>query len=159
MPVCIGCQTEKPADQYRYRPDLNWLNTRCRPCERTAQKKNYYDRKERDRFGWRLTVLRCNRSKEITAEWIDTKLVEQSHRCAVSGLPINRLDFEVDHIVPRSKGGGDGLSNLQLVCRAANSAKSDLTNDELADLCLAILRTIRPELIGKAIMQAEGINP
>lgn len=157
MPVCIGCKEDRPETDFRFRKDLNWLNSRCRPCERIVQIDNYYKRKKNDPFGWKVMVLRNCRSREISEDWVLARLSEQNHRCAISGQPIDRLDFEVDHIVPRSKGGGNELANLQLVCRAANSAKSDLTNDELVTLCAAIIQTLRPELIGKAILEAEGL--
>ena len=40
-------------------------------------------------------------------------------------------DIEIDHRIPRAKGGTDRLSNLQLTHRHYNRAKSDLTGREL----------------------------
>ena len=41
--------------------------------------------------------------------------------------------LEVDHKHPRSKGGGDHVSNLQWLCRKCNRSKSNLTEQEFFD--------------------------
>ncbi len=40
-------------------------------------------------------------------------------------------NFEVDHIVPQSKGGSDADENLQLLCGYCNKVKGDRTQDYL----------------------------
>ena len=35
------------------------------------------------------------------------------------------IDFEVDHIVPKSRGGGDYYENYQLLCSNCNRVKGD----------------------------------
>jgi len=46
------------------------------------------------------------------------------HRCAFPGCE-EIHDLTVDHIRPLSRGGDDGLANLQFLCRSHNSAKGD----------------------------------
>ena len=48
------------------------------------------------------------------------------HECAYCGGASGDPVLNVDHVVPRSRGGTDQVSNLALVCRTCNEAKDDL---------------------------------
>jgi 5-methylcytosine-specific restriction endonuclease McrA len=62
--------------------------------------------------------------------------------CYLTGKPID-LDkpetYNLDHIIPASRGGTNDLDNLGLCIKQANQAKGDLLIDELHDLCDQIL--------------------
>ncbi|HEX8680841.1 MAG TPA: HNH endonuclease signature motif containing protein [Ardenticatenaceae bacterium] len=49
------------------------------------------------------------------------------HRCEYCRAPevIFNVPFEVDHIIPTSRGGGDEPQNWALACRACNLRKSN----------------------------------
>lgn len=51
-------------------------------------------------------------------------------RCEACGVSSKETQIDVDHIVPRSKGGSNDISNLQALCRTCNAQKraSDDTN-------------------------------
>ena len=49
-------------------------------------------------------------------------------RCAYCG--VTDVPFEVEHIVPRSRGGSDRVSNLTLACHACNQRKGNQTAAE-----------------------------
>jgi len=55
-------------------------------------------------------------------------LVKYEYRCAYC----SKIDtpFEVDHILPRSRGGSHRISNLCLACHACNQQKGDMTAAE-----------------------------
>jgi ATP adenylyltransferase len=46
-------------------------------------------------------------------------------KCVLCGATSAETPLEVDHVVPRSKGGGDELENLQVLCRTCNAGKSN----------------------------------
>ncbi|KAK3584200.1 hypothetical protein CHS0354_035281 [Potamilus streckersoni] len=49
----------------------------------------------------------------------------QDGRCNACGLEFNLPNFEVDHIIPKAKGGGDYYENYQLLCGNCNRIKGD----------------------------------
>ncbi len=52
-----------------------------------------------------------------------------NHRCEYCRAPeaVFNFPFEVEHVVPRSRGGTDDEANLALACRACNAFKYDRT--------------------------------
>ena len=56
-------------------------------------------------------------------------------RAACAGCQYRYLqkDFEIDHIHPQAKGGGDELDNLQLLCANCNRRKGKGTMDDLRE--------------------------
>lgn len=64
----------------------------------------------------------------------------QTH-CYLTGTPINILtdDYQLDHILPVSKGGTNELSNMAIATIEANQMKGGLTNEELFHWCQKIL--------------------
>ncbi len=77
------------------------------------------------------------------AEIKEYLLVKWQHQCAYCSASATRL--EIDHVHPRSKGGGNRISNLVIACRACNEAKADQPIEAfLAD---------RPELLAQIQMQ------
>lgn len=46
-------------------------------------------------------------------------------RCELCGTSAEQKALEVDHIIPRNKGGSDDESNLQSLCYSCNSMKRD----------------------------------
>ena len=80
-------------------------------------------------------------------------LWEHGKRCAICGKKISSYDeLTVDHIIPRSKGGKNVLSNCQLAHRACNSKKNDTMPDKFEQLLRYNKRRIIFMRIKKAII-------
>ena len=57
---------------------------------------------------------------------IKEKLYEQQKGlCNACNVSMRIIDFEVDHIIPKAKGGGDYYENYQLLCGNCNKVKGD----------------------------------
>jgi 5-methylcytosine-specific restriction endonuclease McrA len=55
-------------------------------------------------------------------EWLDLK-TEYQYSCAHCGSSEPEIKLTRDHIVPLSKGGTDGIDNIQPLCLACNMSK------------------------------------
>ena len=55
-------------------------------------------------------------------------------------IDITKDDYNLDHIIPRAKGGLNTIDNLAIVTPITNKVKSDLTKEELLDFCEKILK-------------------
>ena len=56
---------------------------------------------------------------------------QQEGRCNGCKTEFPFRIFEVDHVIPQSRGGGDHLDNLQLLCSHCNRLKGNRTQDYL----------------------------
>jgi 5-methylcytosine-specific restriction endonuclease McrA len=62
--------------------------------------------------------------------------------CALTGRSIDLLNsrsYQLDHIIPKAKGGDNSLENCQIACREANQAKHDLTLEDFISLCREVV--------------------
>jgi diadenosine tetraphosphate (Ap4A) HIT family hydrolase len=52
-------------------------------------------------------------------------LKESGGRCALCGITKDDSPLDVDHIIPRSRGGSNDLANLQVLCAKCNRTKGN----------------------------------
>lgn len=45
--------------------------------------------------------------------------------CQGCGTSLSFKEATLDHIIPKSRGGADGIENLQIMCWSCNQAKDD----------------------------------
>lgn len=68
-------------------------------------------------------------AKQLASLW-----KSQRGRCALTGRRLDR-SAQIDHKIPRAKGGLDVIENLRWVCPEINYAKRDMSDRELLALC------------------------
>ena len=101
-------------------------------------KKNHFSRvgtkKERQLSGDKRHYMFTN--KELKQKILDNP------RCYLTGDEFDPMDsqaWSLDHIQPKSKGGTNELTNAGQATKLANQMKSDMTVDELLDMCKKVL--------------------
>ena len=71
-----------------------------------------------------VEITSAEAKNDCSAENIDRLYGNQRGYCSGCGGHYRVKDFHVDHMIPRSEGGGDDLANLQLFCGHCNATKS-----------------------------------
>lgn len=102
----------------------------------TAKMRAYYAR----RFFWGR-AMKLRGEDRATAKVLASIWKMQRGLCALTGRRLDRT-AQLDHIVPRARGGTDIPQNLRWVCNEANLAKRDLTDAEFLTLCQDVMRWI-----------------
>lgn len=71
-------------------------------------------------------------------------IIKQDYKCALTGDKISfDMDIELDHILPTYRKGSNELSNVQWVTRRANWFKRACTQEELLEICIKIVNTLK----------------
>jgi 5-methylcytosine-specific restriction endonuclease McrA len=78
-----------------------------------------------------------------------------SRKCAYCGA--ENIPLEVEHVVPRSRGGSDKVSNLTLACRSCNEKKGTKLIEEFLAKKPEILKKIKSQL-KKPLDAAAAVN-
>ena len=89
-------------------------------------------------LNWSLCSHSGQRRRRIVEDVIDPKRAKhhlarlQMDTCAGCQQQVPALHFlTIDHIAPKSKGGGDQANNIQLLCHFCNAIKGDRDMDYL----------------------------
>ena len=86
-------------------------------------------------------------------------------KCYLTGRPINLnnpSEYNLDHIIPVSKNGGNSLENCGLACKCANQSKTDMTPEEFFALCKEVLEyngyTVTKNGVNGQLRSGDGIS-
>lgn len=64
---------------------------------------------------------------------------KQNGKCALTGKELDFWTMELDHIIPKSRGGLNVLSNVQWTGSIVNQAKRNLLEGEFIELCKEVV--------------------
>ena len=114
-------------------------------CGKTNKMNKKYLRMSGD---WTLYFkhLLSKKKTDVTAIDLVELLKEQKGKCALSGAPLTcekvkgkyvKTNASIDRIIA---GGGYNIENIQLVCRAVNSFRHDLTISEFITWCKRVAK-------------------
>lgn len=86
-----------------------------------------------------LHLMRYDRAPRVVVRLTRRNLmIRDQFQCQYCGRRPNARDLNVDHVVPRSRGGGDSWENLVISCRTCNLRKGRRTPTEAGMLLLSV---------------------
>jgi 5-methylcytosine-specific restriction endonuclease McrA len=111
----------------------------CRECKAGAKRRSKLREKMNGKDPKRKEFYRSG--DKITRQGVLDRTGYRCHLCKrrvrLTGNPNHALYFQVDHIIPRSKGGTHTWDNVATCCRSCNGKKGDgAANDQLRLLTL-----------------------
>ena len=115
--------------------DLPILNDNIKDQEINEQIKTdkETDKKEKERLKLQAEKEAIILKGKDIIKYKEELLKQQKYRCVVCRCELKNNSFsEVDHIVPKSKGGEYTKENIQILCGDCNGIKSNKTNIDLA---------------------------
>jgi 5-methylcytosine-specific restriction endonuclease McrA len=78
----------------------------------------------------------------VTAKQLEKKLEDQKFKCGLTGRDLSPSLSSLDHVNPRSMGGEDDISNLQIVLPCVNKAKGTMSQSQFVAMCHAVARHV-----------------
>lgn len=97
-------------------------------CGRLIEIAGYCDRHKQDATGWFRTSKGSSSARGYGGRWrlLRQQVLERDSYLCCECTRVGRVSAasDVDHIVPKSQGGTDELSNLQSLCLRCHRAKT-----------------------------------
>lgn len=159
MKRCPSCATEKSLSEFHVRKSRGGQPaSRCKPCSRDAQREwrrrqPDYDRRRYQALKVETRERHLVRKYGVTLADYEAMLAKQNGRCAICCAPEAEQRngvFHVDHCHATGRVRG-------LLCRGCNHVLGHVKDDpETLQRAIAYLVPQIPELIGRAILQAEA---
>jgi len=146
--TCIGCRPTMTEAGAKARARMQRTRDERRD-EISQQRRDWYERTKAARGPIRNALMRRRffyaRSINLrgpgkaTARDLAALWKAQRGICALSGRRLDR-SAEIDHIIPKVRGGSHKIGNLRWVVKDANRAKRDLLDADFIALCRDIVR-------------------
>lgn len=137
--ICIVCKKKGVAFTHNRR----FCSSQCKNIVKTQKR---YEREDHDWYRYFRHLLSKKQNSTLTAEQLIGKIAEQDYKCALSGVELTcshargniiQTNASIDRI---NAGEEYNYDNVQIVCRAINSFRGNLTIDEFKFWCKEVAK-------------------
>jgi 5-methylcytosine-specific restriction endonuclease McrA len=122
--LCTQCGENKPVEG----------RTQCAKCRDEAIRT-----KKKRFFHYRITKFNCTFKTNLVAKEAAFLWKRQKGVCALTGRKLTKENAELDHIIPKSKGGPHDISNLRWLVKEVNRIKRNMLDDAFMKLCFDVI--------------------
>ena len=135
--VCVTCNTKFETKHPKY---LN-CSEKCNSIYRVNAR---YERENHDWNRYFIHLLSTKKGHDLTPTQLIGKIAEQDYKCALSGIELTCVHIRGKTIltnasIDRINAGKEyNYENVQLVCRAINSFRGDMTVEEFIYWCTQV---------------------
>ena len=112
-PLCIECNKESKADT-KTKPNMVKEN----------QNSRRYDAVKGSTFDERTALVEDGQKAKDKRQLFH----DQNEKCVYCGHEYKYDELQIEHMIPKDKGGQDHILNCQLACRSCNQAKGTMTD-------------------------------
>lgn len=103
-----------------------------------------YNKDWNKKFRTAVSEFRCRKNAISKSKYTYKDVIAKfgyNPKCALTGriIDITKDNYNLDHVIPISKGGTNDLDNMSIVIPEANNIKGNLLTEELIELCKEIL--------------------
>ena len=91
-------------------------------------------------FKWKARMLSRRLGWTITEQQLRGLWEAQGGICPLTLTAMDLFDSQIDHIIPKSRGGANDISNLRWLSSKANYAKGEMLDEEFLRLCNSVVR-------------------
>jgi hypothetical protein len=123
---------ENPDKVRKYNRDFHHKNR----DKKLQQMRDYYAR----RFFWGR-AMKLRGEGKATAKDLASVWKKQRGKCALTGRKLDR-SAQLDHVLAKARGGLDCKDNLRWLCKEANLARRELSDEEFYSLCEDVMAWI-----------------
>ena len=115
-PLCISCN--------RTTGNTTTRKQRAGKGASEGQSRRRYDTPQADTFAQRSAMLEEDQKAKDKRQLFE----DQQYKCIYCGNEYKYDELQIEHMIPKTRGGQDNIRNSQLACRTCNQAKGTLTD-------------------------------